>query len=62
MLHAKAIALASGHKRIRWGVESDNHAAIRFYQRLGATLHTKGICTWEVEITAAHTPHGSSPG
>jgi ribosomal protein S18 acetylase RimI-like enzyme len=48
MLRAKAIAMISGYRRIRWGVESDNHGAIRFYQRLGATLHTKGVCTWDL--------------
>lgn len=48
MLRMKEVARAGGHTRLRWGVESDNHGAIRFYERLGATLHTKGICTWDV--------------
>ena len=37
---------------IAWGVQPDNHAAIRFYQRLGATTYTKVMCTWP----AAHQP------
>lgn len=49
MARAREVAQAAGHTRIRWGVESDNEGAIRFYQRLGASLHTKGLCTWEVE-------------
>jgi len=48
MLRMRDMARAEGHTRIRWGVESDNDGAIRFYERLGATLHTKGICTWDV--------------
>lgn len=48
MLRMKEVALADGHTRLRWGVESDNEGAIRFYQRLGANLHTKGVCTWDV--------------
>ena len=48
MLRMKDLAKADGHTRIRWGVESDNGGAIRFYERLGATVHTKGMCTWEI--------------
>lgn len=31
---------------ITWGVQPDNHAAIRFYQRLGATAYDKVVCAW----------------
>jgi ribosomal protein S18 acetylase RimI-like enzyme len=31
---------------ITWGVQPDNDAAIRFYQRLGATTRTKVMCAW----------------
>lgn len=50
MLRMKDLAKNAGYTRIRWGVESDNHGAIRFYERLGATLHTKGICTWDIAL------------
>lgn len=51
MARAKEVALAAGQTRIRWGVESDNEGAIRFYQRVGASLHTKGLCTWDLGET-----------
>ena len=38
--------LRDGHAFVRWTVELDNANAIRFYERLGATLTTKGVCTW----------------
>lgn len=31
---------------ITWGVQPDNEAAQRFYQRLGATLHQKVVAAW----------------
>lgn len=31
---------------IAWGVQPDNHAAIRFYERLGATTSDKVVCAW----------------
>ena len=31
---------------ITWGVNQDNHAGQRFYQRLGATLRTKVVAAW----------------
>jgi ribosomal protein S18 acetylase RimI-like enzyme len=31
---------------ITWGVQPENHAAIRFYERLGATARTKVMCAW----------------
>lgn len=48
MLRAREIAAAAGYPRIRWGVESSNAGAIRFYKRLGAVPHTKDFCTWTV--------------
>lgn len=48
MLRAREIAAAAGYPRIRWGVESSNAGAIRFYKRLGAALHTKDVCTWHM--------------
>ena len=37
-----------GCHRVRWEVETDNADAIRFYERLGARLRTKGIFGWDV--------------
>ena len=31
---------------ITWGVQPDNHAGIRFYRRLGATVRAKVVCAW----------------
>ncbi len=39
---------------IRWGVEVDNVAGQRFYERLGATLHTKVSVTWQPHDYAAY--------
>ena len=38
-----------GIKRIKWGVLTDNHKAISFYKRLGATYSKKGTFVWQVE-------------
>ena len=37
-----------GISRIRWEVQTDNHNAIRFYERLGAQMIEKGVFTWDV--------------
>lgn len=37
---------------IRWEMLEDNHAAQRFYRRLGATLRTKVIATWPPDAYA----------
>jgi ribosomal protein S18 acetylase RimI-like enzyme len=47
-----ALAERADGMTIVWGVQPDNHDAIRFYQRLGATTYDKVICTW----TAAQQP------
>lgn len=38
---------------IIWGVQPDNHKAIRFYERLGATVRSKVACAWPPQ----HQPH-----
>ena len=48
MLQAKEVCLAKGAARIKWEVERDNHAAIRFYERLGANIDIKGLFRWDV--------------
>ncbi|MEJ8566053.1 GNAT family N-acetyltransferase [Elongatibacter sediminis] len=40
---------ALGLSRIKWEVEPDNAAAIRFYERLGATGYDKRLFRWNVE-------------
>lgn len=45
------LALADGYASpdqltITWGLEPDNHAAARFYRRLGATLRDKVLAGW----------------
>lgn len=49
LMHAvRAVAVSRGLARVRWEVEPDNVDAIRFYQRLGARLRSKGVFTWDV--------------
>lgn len=54
-----AIAAARGLCALRWEVEPDNAGAIAFYRRLGATMRTKGIFTWEVEAAVRTTGCGA---
>lgn len=35
---------------ITWGVQPDNHAGIRFYRRLGATVRAKVVCAWNGQV------------
>ena len=46
MREARAVCAALGLPRLRWEVEPDNAAAIRFYERLGAVMRTKGVFGW----------------
>ncbi|MBV8034724.1 GNAT family N-acetyltransferase [Roseateles sp.] len=49
MLHwLRAFAAQTGACRLRWGVNAHNTGAIRFYERLGAVVTTKGLCSWEL--------------
>lgn len=47
MQKAKAACASKGVHKIRWEVQKDNHSAIRFYERLGANMETKGVFKWE---------------
>ena len=49
LMTAVAEVAAPGQRIIRWEVESDNHAAQRFCERLGASLWTKTIAAWRPE-------------
>lgn len=46
MEEVRAICIRDGHGFVRWTVELDNPRAIAFYERLGARLRSKGVCTW----------------
>lgn len=48
MLKAKEICKQKNINRIRWEVEKDNAAAIKFYERLGAQVNISGICKWNI--------------
>jgi len=48
MIKAKEICQNKGGNRIRWEVEQDNHAAIKFYERLGANVDIKGLFKWDI--------------
>ncbi|TFW01539.1 GNAT family N-acetyltransferase [Oxalobacteraceae bacterium OM1] len=55
-------ATTHGLAFVRWTVETDNVRAIAFYQKLGATVWPKGLCTWKPEqmtrVLAPLGPHG----
>jgi GNAT superfamily N-acetyltransferase len=46
MHEARAVCVALGMPRLRWEVQPDNAGAIRFYERLGAVMRTKGVFGW----------------
>lgn len=48
MGRARDRCLEKGCHRVRWEVQPDNAGAIRFYERLGATLRAKGVFVWDV--------------
>lgn len=48
MQMAKTVCTEHRVTRIRWQVERDNHGAIKFYERLGASLNIKGIFRWDI--------------
>jgi ribosomal protein S18 acetylase RimI-like enzyme len=50
LLMTELAALAAAERlAIRWEMREDNHAAQRFYRRLGATLRTKVMAFWQPE-------------
>ncbi len=46
MQRSRALCRELGLPRLRWEVQPDNTGAIRFYERLGATMRTKGVFGW----------------
>jgi len=48
MSKAKEVCQSNGGNRIRWEVEKDNLAAIKFYERLGANIDIKGLFKWDL--------------
>ena len=47
MHQSREFCKVMGISRLRWEVEKDNDKAIRFYERLGAKYHEKGIFRWD---------------
>lgn len=47
MHRLKQVCAERGLHRMKWEVEPDNVAAIRFYERLGARMRAKGLFYWE---------------
>lgn len=52
LLLMKQLARHSGGLTITWGVQPGNHAAIRFYRRLGASVYDKVLCAWPADHQA----------
>ena len=48
MLKAREICVGAGSTRLRWEAQPDNQSAIRFYEKLGAKLRSKGVFSWDV--------------
>ena len=48
MSRIKEICAEKRVNRVRWEVQLDNFGAIKFYERLGAEMTTKGIFKWTV--------------
>ena len=46
MQRARGLCRELGLPRLRWEVQADNAGAIRFYERLGAVMRTKGVFGW----------------
>ncbi|QFU21935.1 GNAT family N-acetyltransferase [Shewanella eurypsychrophilus] len=46
MQKARSVSQLKGVTRMKWEVEQDNLQAIKFYERLGATVDIKGVCRW----------------
>ena len=47
MFAARDRAKALGLGRVKWEVQTDNQAARRFYERLGARYYEKGVFAWD---------------
>ena len=47
MAKCREICLRSDIPRIKWEVQTDNTAARRFYERLGARYYEKGVFAWD---------------
>jgi GNAT superfamily N-acetyltransferase len=56
LMTALAGVAAEDRLLIRWEMLEDNHAAQRFYGRLGATLRTKVIAVWPLESYRGRVP------
>jgi GNAT superfamily N-acetyltransferase len=63
LMAALATLAAPDHLLIRWGMETDNIDAQRFYRRLGATLRPKVLASWPAAAYAEviAVPAGAQP-
>lgn len=48
MHEIKTLCMAQGIQRVKWEVEKDNTAAIKFYEKLGAKVSIKGLASWDL--------------
>ncbi|GAB5523026.1 MAG: GNAT family N-acetyltransferase [Roseivirga sp.] len=48
MQEIRKLSKEKGIQRVKWEVEKENTAAIRFYEKLGATVSIKGLCSWDL--------------
>jgi len=46
---------------IVWGLRTENHAARRFYERLGASVHEKSVASWPPHEYAARLAPLAAP-
>lgn len=49
MMESQSVCKQLGLSQIKWEVQPDNVAAIRFYERLGATGYAKQLFSWNIE-------------
>ena len=61
LMAALADHVAEDELLITWGVREDNDAGHRFYRRLGATLRTKVVATWQPDAYRAYLDSGPRP-
>jgi membrane protein DedA with SNARE-associated domain/ribosomal protein S18 acetylase RimI-like enzyme len=59
LMHELARRNAAARLTITWGVQPDNHDALRFYRRLGATLREKVVAAWPVDAQAGSSGRGA---
>ena len=62
-MHAVAEDCLRRGVRARWSVRAENAGAIRFHERLGASVAIRGVCSWAVPAMRAWVaPDGGGAG